>query len=225
MIENLNLLAGFTLGLLGGAHCIGMCGGIMGALSFSIPDQSPRGRLLVLLTYNAGRILSYGMIGALFGSIGYVLGDIDSLRIIAGALMIAMGLYLANWWRGLTLLERGGAILWRRLQPLGKRLMPVKNRRQAFLLGALWGWLPCGLVYSSLAYASTQSSSWQAAAFMVAFGLGTLPAVLAGGLMAETIKSFVQSPNVRIVFSLLIIAFGVWTIYAGLPASHDHHHH
>lgn len=224
MIDGASLAAAFGLGFLGGAHCIGMCGGIMGALSFGISDSSRAKRFTILLSYNLGRILSYGLIGFLFGSLGYLLGSYDILRVIAGILLISMGLYLANWWRGLTWLERGGTYLWRYVQPLGKGLMPISNSPKALLLGAVWGWLPCGLVYSALAYASAQVNPYQAAAVMVAFGLGTLPAVLAGGVMAERIKTIIQNRNIRSVFALIIIGFGCWTIYAGMPHAHVHHH-
>lgn len=224
MIDSASLAAAFGLGFLGGAHCIGMCGGIMGALSFGVADATPAKRFRILLSYNIGRILSYGLIGLLFGSLGYLLGAYDVLRFIAGALLIAMGLHLANWWRGLIWLERGGAYLWRYVQPLGKGLMPVSNSPKALLLGSVWGWLPCGLVYSALAYASAQANPYQAAAVMVAFGIGTLPAVLAGGVMAERIKAAVQNRNIRSVFALIIIGFGCWTVYAGMPHMHAHHH-
>ena len=223
MIDSASLAAAFGLGFLGGAHCIGMCGGIMGALSFGMSDSTAAMRYRILLSYNIGRILSYGLIGLLFGSLGYLLGAYDVLRIIAGTLLIAMGLYLANWWRGLTWLELGGAYFWRYIQPLGKGLMPVSSSPKALLLGAVWGWLPCGLVYSALAYASAQANPYQAAAVMVAFGLGTLPSVMAGGLMAERIKATIQNRNIRSVFALIIIGFGCWTIYAGLPQTHGHH--
>jgi len=224
VIDAASLAAAFGLGFLGGAHCIGMCGGIMGALSFGISDSSRVKGFTILLSYNLGRILSYGLIGFLFGSLGYLLGSYDILRVIAGILLISMGLYLANWWRGLTFLERGGAYLWRYVQPLGKGLMPISSSPKALLLGAVWGWLPCGLVYSALAYASAQANPYQAAAVMVAFGLGTLPAVLAGGLMAERIKTVIQNRNIRSVFALIIIGFGCWTIYTGMPHTHVNHH-
>jgi len=221
----LQLGTAFSLGFLGGAHCIGMCGGLMSALSFAIPERQATRRLLILLTYNLGRILSYAAIGALFGWLGYLSGDHPALRIIAGLLLVAMGLYLANWWHGLRVLEKLGAKAWRFIQPLGKNLMPVRHPGQALLLGAIWGWLPCGLVYSALALASTQADTVQSAATMLFFGLGTLPAVLAGGLLAERVKQLVQNRGLRIVFALAIIAFGLWTIYMGLPQSEGHHHH
>lgn len=227
-------LSALGLGFLGGAHCIGMCGGIMAALSFATPNQSRLQRWKILLAYNAGRITSYMLIAVLASSLLLFSGgahSISVLRIIAGLLLVAMGFYLGNWWRGLTYLELGGRYLWRYIQPLGKRLMPVKNAPQAFLLGALWGWLPCGLIYSALTYAAAQTAGSNnillGATIMLAFGLGTLPAVLASGVFAERIKALMQSRNIRTVFALAIIVFGLWTIFGTLGHSifMDHSQH
>ena len=237
MIDPIIYATAFGLGFLGGAHCVGMCGGIMAALSFAIPDASKAKHFSILLAYNSGRIGSYVFIAVLAGSLLDVIGggsgsmghSLSVLRIIAGLLLVAMGLYLGSWWRGLTYLEKGGSYIWRFIQPLGKRLMPVKNVRQALLLGAIWGWLPCGLIYSALAYAVAQSASnefvsLQAGLIMLAFGLGTLPAVLASGLFAEQIKQCLQSHATRSVFAVAVIFFGVWTIYGTLQhAEHSEH--
>ncbi len=209
-------LAAFMIGFLGGGHCIGMCGGVMAALSFAIPADQPVKRWRILLSYNIGRIFSYVLIGALAGGIGFQLSSghgLSVLRVVAGILLIAMGLYLANWWRGLSYLERLGGVLWRRLQPLGKSLMPVNNSRSALLLGMLWGWLPCGLVYTALAYGLARASVTESAGVMLAFGLGTLPAVLASGVFAERIKQLMQLERLRVTMALLIMAFGVWTLW------------
>lgn len=225
MIDWASLLAAFTLGLVSSAHCVGMCGGIMGALTMAIPVEARSRRLHLLLSYNFGRIASYALMGALVGFLASGLGEWSSatgLRVVAGILLITMGLYLANWWRGLTYLERGGRYLWAYLQPLGKGLLPVRTAPKALLLGTLWGWLPCGLVYSALAYAMTQAHPLGAAAVMFAFGLGTLPAVLATGLVAQQFNGLLQRRPVRIVFALTIIIFGVWTLMGG-GAHHQHH--
>lgn len=221
------LVAAFMIGLMGGAHCLGMCGGVMSALSFSIPATDPAKRLGILLGYNAGRILSYTLIGAIAGGLGYQLagaGGVSVLRVVAALLLIAMGLYLADWWRGLTYLEKAGGLLWRRIQPLGKSLMPVQSVGAAILLGGLWGWLPCGLVYTAVAYALAQADGVQAALVMLAFGLGTLPAVLMGGLMAERTKALLQRRGFRLTMALMIIAFGCWTLAISLQhAGHGDH--
>ena len=138
MIDWASLLTAFSLGLLSSAHCVGMCGGIMGALTMAIPADARRRRLQLLLGYNLGRIGSYTLMGVLLGAFaGVVTGWAGEtwLRVIAGLLLITMGLYLADWWRGLTYLERVGRYLWAYLQPLGKPLMPVDNLPKAILLG------------------------------------------------------------------------------------------
>lgn len=222
------LISAFLIGLLGGGHCIGMCGGIMSALSFAVPQDQPRRRNIILVTYSLGRVLSYTLIGFIFGFAGQLLagnGGLPVLRWLAGLLLIAMGLYIGGWWMGLTYLERAGGFLWRYVQPLANRLMPVKTPTTALFLGVLWGWLPCGLVYSSLGYAVSQGSALGAAAVMLAFGLGTLPAVLSGTIFAAFIGTLFKRPNLRKIMALLLIVFGGWTIWiAQQHAGHAHHH-
>lgn len=216
----------FTMGLVSSAHCIGMCGGIMGALTMAIPAHAAQKRWLILVTYNIGRILSYGVMGLLAGFFAQQFAHMGGgiiLRVLAGILLIAMGLYLADWWRGLTKLEIIGRYLWVYLQPLGKGLMPVDKASKALLLGAIWGWLPCGLVYAALASAMTQPVPALAAGSMLAFGLGTLPAVLAAGVAAQQLTRILQQKQVRAGLAIVIIVYGVWTIYAVL-GGHEHHH-
>ena len=141
-----------------------------------------------------------------------------ALRVAAGLLLIAMGLYLAGWWSGLTRIEAVGRHLWRHLQPLASRLMPVSTLPRALLLGAVWGWLPCGLVYSTLLWASSQGSPTDSALLMLAFGLGTWPVLLATGMAAERLTALLRRRGVRVTGGLLVILFGLWT----LPGPHQH---
>lgn len=219
------LLAAFTLGLFSGAHCIGMCGGIMGALSVAIPADARARRWRLLVSYNVGRIASYTLMGLIFGAlVGEMAGGSPVLRIMAGLLLVAMGLYLADWWRGLTWLERGGRFVWRFIQPLGRRLMPVRRAPQALLLGGLWGWLPCGLVYTALAYASAQGQALASGGVMLAFGLGTLPAVLAAGVAAQRLTQWLQQRALRRLLAVVVILFGVWTLLPSLRLGHHAAH-
>ena len=230
-------LTALALGLLGGGHCIGMCGGLMGALTLAIPAEQRHGWRLwrVLLGYNLGRITSYGIAGALLGSLGWLIQDqglAPLLRVIAGLLMIAMGLYLANWWSGLTRIERLGRGLWKHIEPRARRLLPVTRMPQAIALGALWGWLPCGLVYSTLIWASSQGGVGLSSGLMVAFGLGTLPTLLATGLLANRMLAILRQRAVRVTAGILIILFGIWTIpgphtawMAGGHGADTHSHH
>ncbi len=222
MLELLPLLvSAFILGLLGGGHCLGMCGGLMGALTLATPPEHQGRRVRLLLAYNLGRILSYAVAGLLLGIAGLALANSPAalvLRVIAALLLICMGLYLAGWWSGLTRIEVLGRGLWRHIQPLASRLLPVRSLPHALLLGTLWGWLPCGLVYSTLLWAASQGSAIDSGLLMFTFGLGTLPVMLATGLAAQRITTILRQRGVRMAAGLLVILFGLWT----LPGPHQH---
>jgi sulfite exporter TauE/SafE len=208
------LVSALILGLLGGGHCLGMCGGLMGALTLTIPAEQRGRRLRLLLGYNLGRILSYATAGLLIGLAGWAVASSPAamaLRVVAALLLICMGLYLAGWWSGLTRIEALGRGLWRFIQPLTRRFMPVSSVPRALVLGALWGWLPCGLVYSTLLWAASQGNALDSALLMFAFGLGTWPVLLATGLAAERITTLLRKRGVRIAGGLLVILFGLWT--------------
>ena len=210
-----------VLGLLGGGHCLGMCGGLMGALTLAIPPEQRGRRLRLLLAYNLGRILSYASAGLLLGLAGWAVASSPAalaLRVVAALLLIAMGLYLAGWWSGLTRIEALGRGLWRHIQPLASRLLPVSSLPRALLLGALWGWLPCGLVYSTLLWATSQGNAGYSAALMLAFGLGTWPVLLATGLAAERVNTLLRRRSVRVAGGVLVMLFGIWT----MPGPHQH---
>jgi sulfite exporter TauE/SafE len=214
------LAAAFILGLLGGGHCLGMCGGLMGALTMAIPPEQRGRRLRLLIGYNSGRIFSYAGAGGLIGSAGWAIANSPAalgMRIAAGLLLITMGLYLAGWWSGLTRIEGLGRRLWRYIQPLSKRLLPVDSLPRALLFGALWGWLPCGLVYSTLLWSASQGNALHSALLMLAFGLGTWPVLLATGLAAERTTALLRKRGVRVAGGLLVILFGLWT----LPGPHQ----
>ena len=204
-------LALFLIGLLGGTHCIGMCGGIVGALS-----MGDGARPSMHLAYNAGRIISYGIAGVLAGSLGgagIALSGQVPVRIIlfvaANLMLVALGLYLMGATRALAFTERFGHKLWRHVQPLTRRFLPARTVAQAFPLGLLWGWLPCGLVYSALVTALTSGSALRGGAMMLAFGLGTLPNLLLAGLLAARLNRFVAQPLVRIGSGVLVLGFGL----------------
>ena len=213
MIE-LSLIAAFLVGLLGGGHCVGMCGGIVGAVTVSLPSCKPK--LSFLLGYNSGRILSYTLAGVLAGAVGassffldHVLPVEKILYGLASLMLVLLGLYLAGIWHGVTYLERLGGSAWKKLQPYTKRFLPVQTIRQAFIVGTLWGWLPCGLVYSVLIAALATGSPIKGGALMLAFGLGTLPALLAMGMAAVRLKLYLQNIWVRRLSGLAVIGFGV----------------
>jgi len=221
-------IAAFLVGLLGGVHCVGMCGGIVGALCLGLEQNQTNKHntgtaLPYLLSYNAGRISSYTLAGLLMGSIGWLgshLFEIYALQqvleIIAAIFMLALGLYIAGWWRILANVEQlGGKLIWKRLEPLGRRFMPVKSYRQAFFLGIVWGWLPCGLVYSVIIWTISTQSPVEGGLLMLSFGLGTLPNLLLMGVFASTLNQFIQQPWVRQVAGVMIMIFAVVMFYRG----------
>lgn len=221
-----SFLAALIVGFTGGVHCVGMCGGIVGALSFGV-SGAVRGRPLrffpYLLAYNGGRILSYVLAGALVGGLGLLAANLVLLhrgqlvlQVIAALFMIALGLYLGGWWHGLARVEQAGKGIWRHIEPLGRRLVPVRTPAQAFALGLVWGWLPCGLVYSALIWALSAGGPGQGALLLLGFGLGTLPNLLAMGLFAARIAAFTRKPWVRRTAGLLVIALGLVQAYRAL---------
>ena len=206
------LLALFIVGLLGGTHCVGMCGGIVGALSLG-----GQGRWSLHLAYNAGRIFSYALAGAAAGALGaasLVLEGQWPVRTVlfglANLMLVALGLYLLGITRFLAPVEGLGQKLWRHIQPLGRRFMPARTATQAFPLGMVWGWLPCGLVYSALATALTAGSPGRGALLLLAFGLGTLPNLLLAGLVLGRLQGFTRRPAVRLASGLLVLGFGLY---------------
>lgn len=204
------------LGLFSSLHCLGMCGGIMAALGSRARGPGD------LLLYQVGRVTSYALVGLLAGSAGAGLMALAPglgpwLRGAAGLLLIAMGLYLMGRSRALLAVERLGARMW---NPLQRRFRAL-GLDHPFATGLVWGWLPCGLVYSVAAWALLSGSAGRAATIMVAFGVGTLPAALAaGGLFA----GLVRQPMVRQASGALVVAFGCWTLVMGLPGAHGGAH-
>ncbi|MBC2729496.1 sulfite exporter TauE/SafE family protein [Thiobacillus sp.] len=213
MIE-FSLLTALLAGLLGGVHCVGMCGGIVAAFSFRADGSTPPFRLH--LAYNLGRVLSYVLFGALAGALGASLKLAEFmpvqtvLYVLAQVVMILLGLYLAGLNRWVLMFERAGGSMWRGIKPLFQKLLPVKSLPQAVLAGMAWGWLPCGLVYSVLVSALAAGSATSGAALMLAFGLGTLPNLLGMGLFARQIQPFMQQLWVRRAAGLTVAGFGVW---------------
>jgi sulfite exporter TauE/SafE len=215
------LASAFILGLLGGGHCLGMCGGLMGALTLAIPPSQRGRRLSLLLAYNVGRVLGYAAAGLLVGLLGWAVASspgATGMRVAAALLLIVMGFYLAGWWSGLTRIEGLGRGLWRCIEPVAGRLLPISTLPRALLLGSLWGWLPCGLVYSSLLWAASQGNALHSALLMLGFGLGTCPVLLATGLAAERTRTLLRRRGLRTAGGVLVILFGLWT----LPGPHQH---
>jgi hypothetical protein len=204
-------VSAFLVGLLGGVHCLGMCGGIVGALSMQRPGARPV--VGFQLAYSSGRILSYAVAGALAGALGLAAGGAVEVRvglyILANLMLLALGFYLAGLWQGTAALERAGALFWARIRPLATRFIPVDSTPRALASGLLWGWLPCGMVYSVLTTALFSGSAARGFLVMLAFGLGTLPNLLGMGLVADRLRPLLQWRWLRLTAGLLVAGFGV----------------
>ena len=204
--------AALVAGLLGGVHCIGMCGGIAGALSAAARGPALRRQA----AFNLGRIASYAAAGALAGGLGSLvqaLGPVNAaqtaLFIVANIFMVLLGLYVAGWGRSLLRLESAGGALWRHVGPLRRHFLPIDSDARALGAGAVWGWIPCGLVYSMLALALASGSALAGAGVLLAFGLGTLPAMVGAGVAAQRLFEVRRNPWVRRGAGMAIIALAV----------------
>lgn len=224
------LAAALLTGLLGSAHCVGMCAGIAGLVAVQVEVRSLRARLLLAVAYNAGRLIGYALLGVLVATIGSGAVALTPalaapVRVLAGTIIILIGLQIAFDWRPLLPLERMGNVLWNRLAPVARRLLPASSPPRALALGLVWGWLPCGLVYGVLLVAAASSRPLHGALVMLAFGAGTLPAMLTASLGAARLSQLMRRRNARLGLGLLIIILGAATLvmplYGALaPAAH-----
>lgn len=211
------------MGLSSALHCLAMCGGIIGALSMSLKKEvrdSQWNLVSYVFAYNLGRISSYVLAGFVIGTLGQTIFTAISpqyghtiLRVAAGLFMVGMGLYLAGWFPKFAAVERLGVPLWKVIEPVSKRFIPARTRLHALIFGAIWGWLPCGLVYSALIMTASSGGSAQGALFMLAFGAGTLPVALATGVMTGRILNFARTPYVKQIAGIMIIMLGLMSLF------------
>lgn len=241
---NVSLIPVFVVGLLGSVHCGAMCGGIVGALSLT-PPRTRAGVAVIALrpaiadraslhvaAYNLGRIASYMTAGALAGGVAQGAGALSALPALqaiaywlANGMMVALGLHLMNAWAGIAHIEKAGQLVWRHVRPQLARIGPPETPGRMFAAGALWGWLPCAMVYSVLVTAMLSGSATSGALTMLAFGLGTLPMMLALGLFGARLRGWLRMPGFRSACGALVLAFGVAGLLraaGGLPASWLH---
>ena len=220
MVQPQVYFTALVVGILGGVHCLTMCGGLVATLTLGLSPEirvSPWRMLPYHLVYNLARIFGYAFAGALFGGFGALLIQLDAwsltrhlLHGLAGVTMILLGLYMAGWPNALAPVERLGARLWRRVEPITRRLMPVRTLGQAAVIGFVWAWIPCGLVYSVLITAIATGSPAKGALVMLAFGLGTLPNLLLAGIVLARLNEFVRRPVVRLLSGALVLGFGLY---------------
>ena len=209
------LLAGFAAS----GHCIGMCGGIAGALAMRSRQSGTGARLAMALAYNLARITSYAVAGGIAGLLGRtLLNAVDvkplsvAFRVLAGLIMLAAAGRLLFGWRLLDPIEAAGSGLWRRIAPWAGRQGRSGGIGGAIGLGLAWGWLPCGMTYSMLLLAATTANVATGAAVMLAFGLGTLPSMVTATLAFDRIaRGLARRASLRAIAGALLLAFGLWT--------------
>ena len=226
------LVSALLIGFVGSVHCIGMCGGMSSLLVIGQEKALPRPTQLLL--FNLGRVTTYSILGLLFGILGAVVflqtKASTSMRFSAwvmGIMLVLIGLYVAQWFKGIVVLEKPGFYLYQKIQPLVSRLLPIQSSLEIFLLGMSWGLLPCGLVYSALVMAFSSSFSNTpgfAAAYMASFGLGTLPAMLVTPYVFAKLKQRLANPLLRGVLGFGFIVWGM-SIIVLMGGGHAHVHH
>ncbi len=221
---NESVISAFWLGLLGGVHCLGMCGAVVGVLTSNLSTtitKNPAKILIYQLTYNMGRIISYVLMGIIFASFASLLIKFNAtsmsffdfiLRIFSAIVMIFAGLFIMGKNSFIQVIEKAGQKLWVKIQPISNRFLPIKNLKDALFFGILWGGIPCGLVYSALALALSSANVTEGAAIMLAFGIGTLPSLLAMAGFAMSLIRFMRLKIVKTIAGIMIILLGVWSL-------------
>ncbi|GAA6185917.1 MULTISPECIES: sulfite exporter TauE/SafE family protein [Aliiglaciecola] len=218
-MNDLSWFSAILIGLAGSVHCAGMCGGIVTSFTFALPKN--KSQWPYLIAYNSGRILSYSFAGAIAGLLGQIVTtksfiNPQALTLFGGVFMVLLGLYVGQWSKLLVKVEKVGAIFWRKISPISKRFIPFKHPIYAVPYGLIWGWLPCGLVYSTLTWSVSTGSVVQGAITMFCFGLGTLPIMLAMGASASQIRGWLTQPVVKRSVAVLLCLFGLILCYQGI---------
>lgn len=236
----INLLIAFNLGLFSSLHCVGMCGGLISSLILATSDSNDinkakkKKNLKSSFAYNLGRISSYSLAGLLMGLFGLALAELLAqfnihfvLQLLASVILISIALNILGLFQLSTRLESIGIILWQRIQPLAKILLPVDNFLKAYLFGMVWGWLPCGMVYSALLFSLTTGSALNGMLIMLCFGLGTLPTMISAGYFIEYLNQFRQHKQLRWVTAtvLILIAVALPLSTTLMQESHQGHQH
>ncbi|HCX88731.1 MAG TPA: hypothetical protein DG761_11970 [Gammaproteobacteria bacterium] len=231
MNTGLTVLGAGLVGLLGSVHCVGMCGGIVGSLSSLSTGASKSPPWRMLFAYNTGRITSYILAGILAGWLGnkalavFSPAHVASIGLtLSGLFLLTLGLYISGWWQGLAVLERVGLLLWKRIEPWARRLLPIRYTGQAVALGLVWGWLPCGLVYATLIWSLANADPLRSAAMMGAFGLGTLPMLTVLGSATSALARLVRQKRTRQIAGAVIMSFGLLTLFGVIRPVHPGNH-
>lgn len=199
-MEQINFLGGLLLGLASALHCAAMCGGIAGSLLMAMsPPGDRRRQVVALLSIQGGRVLAYMLAGAVLGGLGAGIYALFDQRAAYGVLQWAAAVTLG--WIGLSLtgLAPALSIVDRLLMPMGAVVGLLQRRGMVAgpLAGILWGFLPCGMVYAALFYATLAGGAGQGLLVMAGFGVGTLPAVTLSAFGYTRLLSWSRRQHLR----------------------------
>lgn len=235
MESELSVLACFLVGLMSTLHCFGMCGGISTLLTMQTRNQNDhRAKFKIALIYNFGRIFSYSVIGLLAGltsELGvnvFFQGGHTYLQFLSSIVLIIIALNILGWLSFFSHLEKITYAIWKPFQELLKWILPAKSVFDYFCLGLIWGWLPCGMVYSVLMLAIVSGDAIQSMLYMFAFGIGTLPGMVTTSVGGSFLKNSFNKPVFKYFSALLLIVIALLPItgfWNGDHSDHSHHHH
>jgi len=199
-----------------------MCGSIIGTLSLSLKPEIRANKpkmIAFIFSYNFGRIFSYMLAGLIIGLLESILtlplGEEHGhrfLEIISALIITGAGFYIAGWFPNFAYIEKTGSRFWKTIEPYGRKLIPVATLPQAFMFGMVWGWIPCGLVYTALALAATSGDITTSILIMLAFGLGTLPAVASTGIVSTFISHINSLQTAKQVVGMLLVFVAIFSV-------------
>ena len=231
------LIGAWLAGILGGVHCIAMCGGFLTAIASSGVPAAAQGRPLLAarvlarrqFPYNLGRITTYTLLGAIAGSAGALaLASSTSLLplqralyVIANLFLLGLAIAIAGRRQGFAWLQRAGLAMFGKVLPAIRPLLLARAASARYAVGMIWGFVPCALTYSVLPIALFAGGALQGGAVMLAFGLGTLPNLMAAGLVVARARTWLEARSIRFAAALLLAAFaaiGIWRALTGTPS-------
>ncbi|HFL8819309.1 MAG TPA: sulfite exporter TauE/SafE family protein [Candidatus Azoamicus sp. OHIO2] len=214
MANYLDYFTAILIGLISSGHCLSMCGGIVVAFSFKTYSKN---QYIYQFLYNIGRITSYSLIAIIVNLFGVFLFDFSGyysyyLKIFSNFILIIIGLHICNIFHGLFFIESFLWNFWNIISSIIGKINPLKSIYHAFLLGMVWGYIPCGLIYSTIIWTAGFGSITKSFMLIILFGIGTLPSMLLAGVLSTKFKNILYNKIVRSIAGSFIILFGIKNI-------------